>query len=85
MRYPDACPVVRVKCPKNVGNPHGFREINESDFDPETHERFGDDIEVAEAPEGVATPVAEPPKADVVEPVVEPTKVANDGWGAPKA
>lgn len=27
----DTCPVVRVVCPVVEGNPHGFKEVNESD------------------------------------------------------
>lgn len=39
------CPVVRVK----HGNPEGFVEINESDFDASIHQRF-DDAEPDPAP-----------------------------------
>lgn len=40
MTSPYAVPVVRIVAPVAAGNPDGFTEINESDFDAKKHKKF---------------------------------------------
>lgn len=93
MSSPDSCPVVRIECQKGGGNPHGFREINATDYDAKVHKLFEGEVDVAAAPAGNASPPAEEPKpvvvatvpvSDAPAPAPAPT-VAADSWGAPKA
>lgn len=92
MSSPDSCPVVRIECPKGGGNPHGFREINATDFNEKEHKLFVGNVEVAAAPAGNASPPAEEPKPVVAAPALvsdapapAPAPTAADSWGAPKA
>lgn len=41
--HTDVCKTVRIVAEKTKGNPDGFTDINESDFDPAKHEKFGAD------------------------------------------
>jgi len=75
MTSPDSCPVVRIVAPVTKGNPHGFTEINETDFDPEKHTLFeGEFVE----PVAVEEVVVEDETIDPLE-----DADGSKAWGAP--
>lgn len=85
---PDAVPVVQIVTPVVKGSPHGFTEINFSDFNAEIHTLYEKAAAVVEKVEAavvgeVKKVVAENLSPLPAPPVVVPEAAKPAGWGAP--
>jgi hypothetical protein len=94
----DTCKTVCIVAPVAKGNPHGFTEINESDFDPAVHTLFEPKPETAGEKiareqnafaahiAATAVKIIEVVASKSAPPAVEPPPTKNVGWGdAPPA
>lgn len=93
MSNPDAVRTVRIVTPVVKGNPDGFTEINEADYDETKHELFAGEVILATKPKtlqsspnffpqlnvGAAAPM---PLADLVQKAYKTSGLDVDGWNA---
>jgi hypothetical protein len=79
MISPDAIPTVKIVAPVAPGNPDGFTEINESDFDAKVHKLWKGVVTEAKVIATDVKKVAEKVEAEV-EKIVEKAEAAA-GWG----